>query len=209
LTVGIIDADNKILHAGWDTAFDGFDSLMIFFETGLRSRIPSKRGPLGGNYRFGVLLDPRDRVTFSTQGVSSPQTDSGDVGVYASLDQMLVPEQDDASQGLGVFFRWGHRTPDVNRISDFWSTGLQYRGLLQGRNEDLMGLALYSVSGSGDYRTFLDPGFERETGCEVYYSFQLTPWLTFSPDFQFIDNPGARESVRDAMVFGFRTRVTF
>jgi carbohydrate-selective porin OprB len=209
LTAGLIDADNRIRHAGWETAFDDFESLMVYAEAGFKPKISSSRGPLVGNYRIGVLHDPRGKTIFSTSDLPEPEKRSGDPGVYVSFDQMLVPEEANSTQGLGAFFRWGRRTSDVNRLTDLWSTGLQYRGLFKGRDGDLLGFGTYSVYGSKDYQEYVNPEFDRETGYEIYYSFQVTPWLTFTPDFQYIDNPGAKESIEDAVVFVFRTRFTF
>lgn len=208
-TFGISDRDNTILQAGWDTAFDDFESLMAYGEGTLKSQFPSPRGNLAGNYRFGILHDPREKAIFGTGGEESdPDISPGDVGFYMSFDQMLFPEEPNSQQGLGAFFRWGHRDETVNKLKEVWSAGFQYRGAFPKRDKDLLGFGFYSVLGSDKYKQHSDPEFDRETGYEVYYSFQLTPWLTFSPDFQFIDSPGARESAKDAVVFAFRTRFT-
>jgi porin len=39
---------------------------------------------------------------------------------------------------------------------------------------------------------------------EVTYRRALLPWLTVQPDIQYILNPGADRSLRDAVVFGLR-----
>jgi porin len=208
-TVGASDRDNNILHAGWETAFDGLDSLMPYFETGFKPRISSSRGPLAGNYRIGVFNDPRSKTVWGTDRPwEDPVVSGNDVGVYVSFDQMLFAEKPNSSEGLGAFFRWGHRDETVNKLSDMWSAGLQYMGPFKARNRDRLGLGFYSVYGSQLYTEVEDTEFDKETGYEVYYSFQLTPWLTFTPDIQYIATPGGDVSAKDAWVIVFRTRFT-
>ena len=43
---------------------------------------------------------------------------------------------------------------------------------------------------------------------EVYYNIQVTPWLSISPDFQYIINPGGTHEHRDAMIVGIRTQMS-
>jgi carbohydrate-selective porin OprB len=38
---------------------------------------------------------------------------------------------------------------------------------------------------------------------------KLRPWLTVQLDAQFIKNPGADRTLKDALVFGFRDGITF
>ena len=48
-----------------------------------------------------------------------------------------------------------------------------------------------------------------ESAFEVYYSVRLTKWLTVSPDFQYITNPGGDRDVPNATVIGARIQMTF
>ena len=211
LAFGVSDADNEILLAGFDTAFDDFKSLMAYGEAGYNVDWQGEQGPLPGKYRLGLFYDPRQKAVF---GQTNPTTglsryERGDVGFYFSFDQMLYREGPLDSQGLGLFFRYGYREPEVNRISHFWSTGFQYQGPVPGRDKDRIGFAVYSVHASNWYRTRVNSDFSRETGFEWYYNAQLTPCLALSPDLQLIDNPGGLKSARTALVFGLRGRITF
>jgi porin len=120
---------------------------------------------------------------------------------------MLYRERSSADEGLGVFGRYGYREPDVNRITQFASTGLQYRGLLPRREADVLGLAMYVAYLSDDYDDEQPDDLDREIGAELYYSVQVTPWLAVTPDFQIIDAPGGRSSSSDVWLFVMRGRV--
>jgi porin len=204
LALGAADADNVPRSAGFDTAFDGLDSLTGSLEAALRVDLPGASGPLPGRYRVGVFLDGREKRVFG-----SDRRERGHLGVYASLDQLLLHEASDPRQGLGLFARGGWADGDVNRIEWFWSAGLQYTGPLPGRGHDVVGLGAYQAIGSDQLRDREDPDFDRETGIELYYRIAVFPWLALTPDVQYVIDPGARGKHRDAVVTTMRFRVTF
>ena len=47
-----------------------------------------------------------------------------------------------------------------------------------------------------------------EWNAELYYGFQLTPWLAVRPNLQYIVHPGANNRVDDAWVAGAMFNVT-
>ena len=60
----------------------------------------------------------------------------------SAATRLICKENDDAedSQGLGVFGRYGWAESRVNDVTNFWSVGLSYQGLFEGRDEDHAGL---------------------------------------------------------------------
>ncbi len=205
LTGGASDGDNRIRQAGFETAFDGFDSLVLYLESGFKTGIKTQESRLEGNYRFGVFRDAREKAPFDDPEAT---LERGDYGFYLSFDQELYTE-DDPSQGIGIFGRYGRRDASLNKVASSWSVGLQYAGPVPGRDSDTLGFATYGVDASSTYRGFADPSFEGERGFEAYYRIQLTPWLALSPHLQFIQDPGGLSDADDAWVFLFRTRVSF
>lgn len=210
-TVGASDGDARIFNPGLDTTFHGPATFFGFFQTDFRLKLPSPRGDLPGTYRFGVLYDPGTKETFRDPlgGLAAQVFETGDVGYYVSFDQMVYRENPDDEQGLGAFFRWGTRDGDVNRLEMFWSGGVQYAGLVPQRDQDVVGFGFYSVHSSDRYRREINPDFLREAGYELYYKIQVTPWLTITPDMQYIATPGALQDTDDAFVLGLRARVIF
>lgn len=41
---------------------------------------------------------------------------------------------------MGVFGRFGYANSALNAIGNFWSIGLQYQGLFEGRDDDVLGI---------------------------------------------------------------------
>lgn len=201
IALGAGDADNVPRQAGFDTAFDGVDSVTGYLE--LTFRAPWSDRGLPGSYRLGGFVDGRAREDFR-----SGRGHRGHAGAYLSFDQVAFVEQPEGRQGLGLFARAGYADRSVNRLAWFWSLGLQYRGALPRRDADELGLGAFQAIGSGVYRDEIDPRFERETGVELYYRAAALSWLAVTPSFQYIVDPGAR-GTDDAVVLTLRLRVSF
>lgn len=114
-------------------------------------------------------------------------------------------DQDD-SQGLGVFFRYGYADEAVSVVEHFWSAGAQYQGLIPTRDDDVLGFG-FAQGIISDSLPGLEGG-DRESVYEVYYSVAVYPWLVITPDFQYVTSPGGFHG-RDAFVAGLRVRVVF
>jgi len=93
-----------------------------------------------GTYRIGFWNDPQPKA--NTDRAAAGKSYRDDIGFYTSCDQMLYKENADPedSQGLGGFFRYGYAPSEKNDITNFFSLGLQYQGLLDGRDEDVLGV---------------------------------------------------------------------
>jgi porin len=209
LILSIADIENRPRSAGFDTAFDDWRGYAVHLEADFAAEIPASRGALSGNYRIGALRDPRKRREYGT-GIDPAdpiEKKREDFGLYFNFDQSIYRERASEDSGLGVFGRYGYRPPDVNRITQFVSAGMQYRGLVPRRDADVLGLAMYAAYVSDDYDEEQPGDLDREIGVELYYSLQVTPWLALTPDFQLIDAPGARSWSSDVWLFVLRARV--
>lgn len=210
LILSVADIENRPRSAGFDTAFDDWRGYAIYLEADFEAKIPTAGGTLPGHYRIGGLRDPRKRREYGTGIDPGDPTEKKreDFGAYFNFDQMLYRERTSTDAGLGIFGRYGYREPDVNRITQFASTGLQYRGLIPRREADVLGFAMYVAYLSDDYDEEQPGDLDREIGAELYYSVQVTPWLAVTPDFQLIDAPGGRSSSSDVWLFVMRGRLT-
>jgi len=199
-----VDAQNDVRETGFSTTFGNEDYFFYVFETGIVPQINSSKGPLKGVYRIGVWNDPQPKAHSD-----SSKNYRDDVGFYLSCGQMLIKEnaEPDDSQGLGAFFRYGYASDKRNDITNFWSFGFQYQGLIEGRDDDVLGAGFaqgfFSDRASTTYKD------DYESAVEVYYNAQITPWLNISPSIQYITNPGGTETAGDALVLGMRAVVTF
>ena len=152
-----------------------------------------------------------------------PRNHTGDWGFYGIVDTMLYRAPN--GNGLSAFARVAATPAGMNVIAFYADGGLAYKGLLPGRQDDTLGVAVaFARIGSQaraldlDGRRFGDmsmPVRDQEIVLELSYQAQVTPWWTLQPDMQFIFNPGghvanADGSVRqNALLLGLRTTVQF
>jgi porin len=204
-SIGAADARADARETGLNTTFDGPNSEFFYVaETGWTPRLASAKGQLQGAYRMGVWNEPRAKGY-----TGSAQMYKDDVGFYLSCDQMLIKETNDSddSQGLGGFFRYGSASARRNDIKTFWSAGLQYQGAWTGRDDDVWALgtsqAVFSDLASGTYSA------DNETVLEMYYSAQVAPWLSITPDIQYVRHPGGDQSIANTYIAGIRAQMAF
>ncbi len=207
LMLGIADGQAAPYKGGISKAFHEEDWYTVYVENGFHTKLPSQAGTLPGNYRIGAFYDPGPRKTFP-RSERDIRTRAGDYGMYVSVDQMLAREGKEDDQGLGVFARFGYRSPENNKMSRFWSAGLSYKGLFPSRDADVFGFGFSLLRSSHLYRKRIDDEFDNETAYEMYYAIHVSDRLVITPDFQYIDNPGANGEISHAIVAGVRVRLS-
>lgn len=201
---GVADAQADGRETGFRTTFHDEDYFFYVLETGVTAQLASDKGLLQGAYRVGLWNDPQPKAHSD-----SSKNYRDDAGFYLSCDQMLAKENADPedNQGLGAFFRYGYASSKRNDITNFWSVGFQYQGLLEGRDEDVLGVGF--AQGIFSDKASLTCTDDYESVLEVYYNAQMTPWLNVSPSIQYVTNPGGAEGVSDTAVFGVRVQMSF
>jgi porin len=208
IMAGVVDAQADGRETGFRTAFHNEDYFFYALETGITPQLNCDEGAMPGAYRVGMWMDGQDKARFSNQ-----KNSRDDIGLYLSCDQLLTRENSDPedTQGLGVFGRFGYADSNLNEFENFWSIGLQYQGLIAGRDHDVLSGAFaqgmfsdYAGANEGNGYTEND-----ESLLEVYYNAQVTPWFHISPNIQYIAGPGGDKTNKDAVVFGLRTQMVF
>jgi porin len=198
---GVADSQADRGSTGFNTTFDGEDNYISIFETGILPKFDSGNGPLDGAYRFGVWYDRLPKEILEDENARREDT-----GFYLSFDQMLMNENKDAndSQGLGAFARYGYSNHASTDVKQFISGGVQYRGLFEGRDDDVIAAAIgYGIlPDNGEFTK------DSETVYEAYYNAQITKWLHLTPDIQYIHHP-AEADATDALVIGARVLMFF
>ena len=201
LSAGGVDADADPRTSGFETTFDGDSNFFYAAETGVVPIFDSDGGELPGAYRVGAWHEHKRRNLLNKRGQDGENT-----GFYASFNQLLWRETSgEPAQGLGIFGRAGYADPEVSEIETFGSAGLNYRGLVPGRKEDVVGLGV--SHGEVSERAGLTADYER--AAEMYYNAAVTPWLEISPMVQWIQNPGASDERGNAWVVGTRVQANF
>jgi len=208
-----VDAQSLPRRTGFDTAFHRQALFVGLWEMGVTPKWSSAKGPMPGNLRLGWWYDPNSKPLFTDTlgGRRLAGTKASDSGYYLGADQMVWKENDDAkdTQGLGVYARYGHAHADSNKITDYWAVGMSYKGLIPTRDQDVTAFGVAQSILSERYGDEIHPFADRETVYEWYYSYQLTPCIIISPDFQVVENPGGDRIAHDAIIGGVRVRIIF
>ncbi len=199
----------------------------------------NQESPLPGAYKIGAWYDSENFVDlqYDNAGVplaslgssGIPASHHGDFSIYGVADQMIWRSKEDANRNLNLYAR-PMFTPllDRNLISFSVDAGLTMHEPILGRDNDTFGLAAgvarVSNSASGYDRDlqFYDPSVYKpvrsaETFLEATYQVQVTPWWQIQPDVQYVFNPGAgivnrngpTQKIKNELVIGLRTNITF
>jgi porin len=152
-----------------------------------------------GAYRFGMWYDPQPKSTSDREKLYRD-----DNGYYMTFDQMLFKENSEDEQGLGAFFRYGYAPSKTNDLTNFVSAGLQYQGLFEGRDDDVLG-AGFAKGAFSDLSKETYPE-DSETVFEIYYNAQLTRNLSVTPSIQYVTNPGG-VNTPDATILALRVNL--
>ena len=163
------------------------------------------------------LADPR------STGIGRPLR--GNAGIYAIWDQTLYRETGKDDEGLGFFVRAAWSPTRSSLIAAYVDTGLAYKGLFEGRDDDTIGLSLAQARLSDDARRADSdaiivsgramPRRRAETVIEATYQAVVVPGFTLQPDVQLVLHPGGGladaqgRRVRNAGVFGLRATVQY
>ncbi|HVS27570.1 MAG TPA: carbohydrate porin [Burkholderiales bacterium] len=137
--------------------------------------------------------------------LEQPLADGGETGLFARLGW---------NDGKTETFAF----TEVDRTVTF---GAQVAGNHWGRTEDRLGIALVVNGLSADHRDYLAAGgsgfvlgdgrlnYGYEQIMEAYYLLQLGRFVQFSPDFQYIQNPGYNRDRGPAKVIALRLRLSY
>jgi porin len=209
ISAGGIDAQGDFRETGFRTAFGGEDYFIYMVETGVVSEFEGCNGKLPGAYRLGMWYDPQPRRVSRGEESEEAEAYRDTAGVYVTCDQMIARESGEAGcdQGFGVFGRYGYAPARASDLTQFWSVGGQYKGLFDGRDEDVLGFAF----GQGVFSDAAEGVFtaDYESAIEVYYNIQATPWANVTPSVQYIMNPSGDAETDNATVVGLRAQIVF
>ena len=182
----------------------------IFEDVFYAGQVNVKPGFFGrpGNYRFYGWASEGDH----TQWNDSTKTKEDNYGFGVSFDQEL-------SDDLGVFARYGWQNPDVyvngadESLEQSYSVGIQLAGSAWNRQEDITGLAFGAVIPSDNYKNSNSAlKADTESHVEAYYSYKVNDHLTVTPDIQIIWNPYGGDALnggKTVFIGGIRSQIDF
>ena len=137
---------------------------------------------LMGHWRYSADFDAHD----GSQG-------GGNAGTYIRGEWAV-------SQDTAVFARAGQAAGRYNTFSRFYGGGINHTGIWQ--EADQLGLAVAWAELSDNYKHTNPTANSREVAFELTYRADLTNWLSFQPDIQYIINP--LEGSQDVLAVGLR-----
>lgn len=183
---------------------DQFDDVWAVGEAGLTFK---QLGFLHDvRFAFGGWYDSRDFTHFDTGATESA------FGLYGLAEGCLCRGDctdancKESDCGLWLFGQWSYADPSVIETQLHYGGGAALHGVCPGREADKLGLYVGRV-GYSDSPSVGRPG--TETAIELFYAFQVTPAVTFTPDIQFLLDPGGDENATDPIVFSMRLQMAF
>ena len=130
------------------------------------------------------------------------------------------------SNALGCFFRAGYNdgktaTWAFTEIDESVSAGLQLKGSVWKRNDDVLGIAGVASGISKDHQDYLKEGgygfligdgalnYRTENIVEIYYNAKLFNHFFITADYQFVDHPAYNKDRGPVHVFSLRGHINF
>jgi porin len=203
----------------WDLSpSNGYFSI---HELIFRTNQSAEANGLPGEFKIGGWFD-------TVPDPDAGSTQPWNYGLYFVADQMLyrVPEPAPAlevgksdkqtttapsltDKGLGIFTHIGLAPRNSSVINFYVAGGLNYKGLIPTRDNDVLGLAfayghLNNSPQADDGNS--NPGYEMVF--EATYQIVLTPWLSLQPDVQYVIQPSSAD-IPNALVLGAHATVSF
>jgi porin len=129
-------------------------------------------------------------------------------GYYFLAERTLMTKKDHPAQGLSGFVRYGTASRDIHQADWTGSVGLRYHGLLQGRDDDIAGIAVTYNHASSKYQQY-NPSANHQTQVEATYRAQVKPWFALQPTIQFFSHPNMDATRKDTWIVGTRADISF
>jgi porin len=175
------------------------EGALLAFEAG-RSAGPFRKLALGG-WAYTADFEAIGETDAAGDAVSA----SGNRGFYAIAEASLV-ERD--ALNVGAWLRAGVADDRFNGFRHYLGGGLSAAGLVPGRPDDQLGVAIGSAQAGTPWRDAQSlagtPVDARETTVELTWRMPVNDWLTLQPDLQYVINPGLSPELDDAVVVGLR-----
>jgi porin len=220
------------------TAFRMSDPPLIFNEFWFQRGQDPKSRDLPGTYKIGAWVHTGkfDDLAVDKNGLSLsnplssgiPRVFHGNYAFYVIADQMIWRKAGTKDEGISLFGQMMVTPDDMNAESLYAEAGVNWKGMLRGRPDDVAGLAVAYARTSDALRrsgtdsiAFTGSGKRHpadETVLEATYLYKVAPWWSIQPDLQYIINPGAvlapsgtgvEAPLKDAVIAGVRTKIEF
>jgi porin len=228
--LGAYGADSNaadLSNHGTDFTFNFDMGANIMGEIGYKHNWSAQAEGLPGKYALGAWTFTGPMPT-NTGGTAQNAS-----GVYYLVEQALyregLPVREPNSERMQAQQVWGQDEGFLEQIQGlyFWSTGqvnldkevaqsdffvsagMYYRGLLPGRDQDILSLGGAWLNFSNSYGNSQVPRLDYEVELELSYRYQVTQYFYLQPNVQGVINPGGAHQIDDAFVIGLQLQVDF
>jgi porin len=190
---------------------DGTIGTLIPVEVGWTPNLFAAQLP--GAYRVGVWYDSANQPGISSAPSGTAIMEGSESGFYLMAQQQVTGTHGDA-RGLSLFANLVQADRDTAFVDQLITVGLFYTGPFDARPQDDLGFAVgrthvnHKVADAESAQAGVSVQHS-EYPIEVYYSFNLTRWLTLRPNLQYIVHPGGTGDNTDVVVAGLKATVKF
>jgi len=130
-------------------------------------------------------------------------------GFYFIADKDIIKGSNDSNKRLSSFIQIGVSPTGHSTITNYFGAGLNYKGLLPKRTNDILGLAIAHGNFNKNLDFNNDDSFKNETAIELTYFLPLNENISIQPDMQYVINPGTDHSVNNALTSMLRMTLEF
>ncbi len=189
LSIAVLNASAGVLGDpdGVDTEFD--EGALFIGEYGWRGESHFAVGAWGYTDEQDDIRDPEQSRAY---------------GAYFTYERGLT------EQAMG-FLRVGLSDGDTTPYSSGWQAGVLIDSPLASREDSQLSFGVYQGRFGGKHRANERDASvnvaEAETGFEITYSDQITPWLRVQPDLQLVLDPGGDRDRDELWVAGLRIEI--
>lgn len=193
-------------NQGWNLSSSNADGITAPIELVWQPK--NAVNNLAGSYRIGMMYNTADNIE-NQKDIVTGEAQDHTYGVWFVAEQQLT-RQGSGKQGLHGFMNLSFHDDTTNKIDNMQQVGLKYIGLLENRENNILGLGLNRIHVSDRYRKHSDRiNKSAEYNVELNYSYYPTKWAMLRPNIQYVINPGATNYVDNALVLGLTTRIIF
>lgn len=204
---------------GWKLA-PRFDSFVIPVELGWK--FGQQKDGLPGLLRIGGLVDTTDKPDVRDDANGQSYVLSGLAPAMRQerwtgwiMGEKMVTRFGPGDRGLTVFGTFTLSDSHTARVKTFATTGFVAKGMIASRPADTFGLGLIYARVNpriaDRQRDQVSLGQDvavqtTETSAELFYGFQVNPYLLLRPNIQYIHRVGATDRHADAVVAGLTVK---
>lgn len=154
------------------------------------------------NYRIGAWYHSAD-FNYLTDTLNQKHH-KGNFGAYIMGEKLIYAENEDKTQGLGIFANAGFTPGDYNIISSYFGGGLCYTGLIPKRDSDILSIGIANPILNKSMQK-IDPTYTRvEEAIELNYNIIFNENFNLMPCIQYLPNPSFHNNHDNPFIFMLR-----